>query len=59
MGQKLHGHAYAQANSTDIQLVSGIAVLYPWFGDAATNIQSTWSAQGTICREGHHDRSKQ
>jgi len=32
MGQKLHGHAYAQANSTDIQLVSGIAVLYPWFG---------------------------
>jgi len=46
MGQKMHCHAYAQANSTDIQLVSGIAVLYPLFGDfdVATNIQST------ICR---------
>jgi len=59
MEQKLHGRAYAQANSTDIQLVSGIAVLYPWFGDVATNVQSTWSAWGTICREGCHDRSKQ
>jgi len=46
MEQKLHGHAYAQANGTDIQLVSGMAVLYPWFGDVATNVQSTWSAWG-------------
>ena len=47
----MHGHAYVQADSTESQLVSGIAVLYPWFGDVTTNIQSTWSAQGTICRE--------
>jgi len=45
IGQKLHGHAYVQADSNDIQLVSAIAVLYPRFGDAATSIQST-SVQG-------------
>jgi len=44
-GQKLYGHAYVQADSTDIRLVSAIAVLYPRFGDAATSIQST-SVQG-------------
>jgi len=27
-------------------LVSAIAVLYPWFGDAATSIQSARSVQG-------------
>ena len=59
--QKLHHHAYIQAHSADIQLVSEIAVLHPQFGDAATSIESTWSVQGTICREegGHYDRSKQ
>ena len=57
IGQKLHGHAYVQADSTDIQLVSAIAVLYPWFGDAATSIQSTRSVQGngSVERKGHHD----
>jgi len=30
MEQKLHGHAYAQADGTDTHLVPGIAVLYPW-----------------------------
>jgi len=38
--------AYVQADSNDIQLVSAIAVLYPWFGDAATSIQSTRPVQG-------------
>ena len=53
IGQKLHGHA----DSTDIQLVSAIAVLYPRFGDAVTSIQSTRSVQGngSVEREGHHD----
>jgi len=46
IGQKLHGHAYVQADSNDIQLVSAIAVLYPRFGDAATSIQSTRPVQG-------------
>jgi len=45
--QKLHCHAYIQAHSADIQLVSGIAVLYPQFGGVATSIQSTCSVQGT------------
>ena len=26
IGQKLHGHAYVQADSTDIQLVHGLAM---------------------------------
>jgi len=57
VGQKLHGHAYVQADSTDIQLVSAIAVLYPRFGDVATSIQSTRSVQGngSVERKGHHD----
>jgi len=57
IGQKLHGHAYVQADSTDIQLVSTIAVLYPRFGDAATSIQSTRSVHGngSVERKGHHD----
>jgi len=46
IGQKLHGHVYVEADSTDIQLVSAIAVLYPRFGDVATSIQSTRSVQG-------------
>jgi len=37
--QKLHGHAYVQADSNDIQLVSAITVLYPRFGNAATSLQ--------------------
>ena len=45
--KKLH----CQVHSADIQLVSGIAVLYPQFGDAATSIQNTCSVQATICRE--------
>ena len=51
IGQKLHGYAYVQADSTDI------AVLYPQFGDAATSIQSTRSVQGngSVERKGHHD----
>jgi len=55
--QKLHGHAYVQADSTDIQLVSSIAVLYPWFGDVATSIQSARSVQGngSVERKGHYD----
>ena len=44
IGQKLHGHAYIPADSTDIQLVSGIAVPYPRFGDVV-------KVHGTICRE--------
>jgi len=44
IGQKLHGYAYIQTDSTDIQLVSGIAVPYPRFGDVA-------KVRGTICRE--------
>ena len=51
IGQKLH--AYVQADSTDIQLVFAIAVLYPRFGDAVTSIQPTTSVQAGqwICRE--------
>ena len=44
IGQKLHGHVYIQADSADIQLVSGTAVPYPQFGDVA-------KVHGTICRE--------
>jgi len=33
----MHGHAYVQADSTDIQLVFVIVVLYPRFGDAVTS----------------------
>ena len=53
IGQKVHGHAYVQADSNDIQLVSAIAVLYPRFGDAVTSIQPTTSVQAGqwICRE--------
>jgi len=56
IGQKLHGHAYVQADSNDIQLVSAIAVLYPRFGDAVTSIQSTRPVQGngSVERKGHH-----
>jgi len=47
--------------TADIQLDPGIAVRYPQFGDVATSIQSTWSAEGAIiiCREGYHDGSTQ
>ena len=52
IGQKLHGHAYVQADSNDIQLVSAIAVLYPWFGDAVTSIQKYKISSGKwTCRE--------
>ena len=60
IGQKLHCHVYIQAHSADIQLVSGIAVLYPQFGDAVTSIQSTCSVQhtGSVERKGHHAKIK-
>ena len=45
--QKLHRYAYIQVHSGDVQLVSGIAVLYPQFGDVVTSIQSTCSVPGT------------
>ena len=51
--QKPYRHTYIQAHSADIQLVSGIAVLHPQFGDAATSIQSTYmvSSGHWICTE--------
>ena len=51
--QKPYRHTYIQAHSADIQLVSGIAVLHPQFGDVATSIQSTYmvSSGHWICTE--------
>ena len=46
------------AHTTDIQIVCGIAVLDPQFGDVLTSIQSTCLVQGTgsVEGKGHHDR---
>jgi len=59
--QKLHCYAYIQVHSGDVQLLAGIAVLYPQFGDVVTSIQKYLLSSGHwICREErHHDRSKQ
>jgi len=56
IGQKLHGHAYVQADSNDIQLVSdSSSVSTVWgCGDQHSKYKVS-SGHGSVERKGQHD----